>query len=170
MIEVIGAALLIFILRVLDITAATLRMMMVIRGRKLAAWIFGFIQALFFVLAIQAVLSDLSSVLNIVGYSTGFATGTVVGMKIEEVMALGHVNLRIISQGRGPEIAEHLRDQGYAVTELPARGKDGTVGLLNCAVLRKDVDQVEKLIIEKDEQAFVTAGDVRPIRRGFWKS
>jgi uncharacterized protein YebE (UPF0316 family) len=51
--------LLIFVLRVLDIAAATLRMLMVMRGRKLNAWVLGFIQAMLFVLAIQAVLSDL---------------------------------------------------------------------------------------------------------------
>jgi uncharacterized protein YebE (UPF0316 family) len=166
----LASALLIFVLRVLDITAATLRMMMVVRGQKLAAWILGFIQALFFVLAIQAVLSNLSSWLNILGYAAGFATGTVVGMKIEELMAIGHVNLRIISSSRGPEIAEYLREKGFAVTELPARGKDGMVSYLNCAVYRKDVDRVERLIEEKDGSAFITAGDVRPIRRGFWKS
>jgi uncharacterized protein YebE (UPF0316 family) len=161
--------LLIFVLRVLDIAAATLRMLMVMRGRKLNAWVLGFIQAMLFVLAIQAVLSDLGSWINIVAYAMGFATGTVVGMSIEERIAIGFKHLRIISSRRGPELAEFLRQQGYAVTEVSGRGKDGTVSLLNCTVQRKDMPQIEKLVKQKDEQAFITADDVIPVSRGFWK-
>ena len=165
----IFTVLLIFVLRVLDIAAATLRMLMVIRGRKLNAWILGFIQAMLFVLAIQAVLSDLGSWINIIAYATGFATGTVIGMLIEERIAIGFKHLRIISSRRGPELAEYLRQQGYAVTEVAGRGKDGTVSLLNCTVQRKDLHQIEMLVKEKDEQAFITADDVIPVSRGFWK-
>lgn len=161
--------LLIFVLRVLDITAATLRMLMVVRGRKLNAWLLGFAQAMLFVLAIQAVLSDLGSWINIVAYATGFATGTVAGMLIEERLAIGFKHLRIISSRRGPELAEYLRFQGYAVTEVSGRGKDGTVSLLNCTVQRKDVQRIETLVKQKDEHAFITADDVIPVSHGFWK-
>jgi uncharacterized protein YebE (UPF0316 family) len=37
-------------------------------------------------------------------------------------------------------------------------------------VVRKDVDYVETIVLEADPQAFVTAEDVRPVRRGFWRS
>lgn len=165
----IFTVLLIFVLRVLDIAAATLRMLMVVRGRKMNAWVLGFVQALLFVLAIQAVLSDLSSWLNIIAYAMGFATGTVVGMLIEERMAIGFKHLRIISSRRGTELAEYLRAKGYAVTEVAGRGKDGTVSLLNCTVQRKDMQLIETLVRQKDEQAFITADDVIPVARGFWK-
>ncbi len=165
----IFTVLLIFTLRVLDIAAATLRMLMVIRGRKLNAWVLGFIQAMLFLLAIQAVLSDLSSWVNIIAYAMGFATGTVFGMWIEERIAIGYKHLRIISSRRGPELAGFLRDQGFGVTEVLGRGKDGTVSLLNCTVHRKDVQKIEALVKQKDEQAFITADDVIPVSRGFWK-
>lgn len=161
-------SLLIFVLRVLDITAATLRMLMVIRGRKDAAWLLGFIQALFFVSAIGAVLSGLDNWLNIIGYATGYGTGTVAGMWLEEKLALGHVNLRIISPLKGPELAEFLRSQSFGVTELWGRGRDGAVSLLNCSIMRKDIQRVTKLIRERDEKAFVTADEVKPLWRGFW--
>jgi uncharacterized protein YebE (UPF0316 family) len=161
--------LLIFVLRVLDIAAATLRMLMVVRGRKLNAWLLGFVQAILFVLAIQAVLSDLGSWINIIAYAMGFATGTVVGMLIEERIAIGFKHVRIISSRRGSELVEYLRLQGYAVTEVSGRGKDGTVSLLNCTVQRKEMQKIEMLVKQKDEQAFITADDVIPVSRGFWK-
>jgi uncharacterized protein YebE (UPF0316 family) len=165
----LGAGL-IFLLRVMDMTLDTLRVLVVMRGRKPLAWVLGFFQALIFVLAISSVLKDLDNLLNIVGYAAGFATGNVVGMWIEERLAIGHMHLSIVSSRWGAAIAEKMRHEGYAVTEVPARGKDGTVTMLNCSVLRKNVQQVHALVNEIDPNAFTTAEDVRPVRRGFWRA
>jgi len=148
----------------------TLRMLMVVRGRKTLAWLFGFIQAFVFVLALRQVLTDLSNWLNLIGYAAGFATGNVVGMMIEERIALGHTHLRIISTGRGAEVAEHLRSAGFAATEIAGRGMNGTVTVINCSVLRKSVEEVRRLEEEVDPQAMITAEDIRPVRRGFWRA
>lgn len=170
MVVLLQSALLIFILRVVDVALATVRMLMVIRGRKAPAWIIGFAQAIVFVVALQAVLSDLDNWLNILGYAAGFATGNVAGMMIEERMALGHTHLRIISSARGAEVAEQLRGAGFAVTEIPGRGRDGTVTLLNVSVLRKRVLEVRHLVEDVDQDAMVTAEDIHPVRRGFWRA
>ncbi len=159
---------LIFILRVSDMTLDTLRVLFVMRGKKKIAWILGFFQSAIFVLAIGKVLTQLNNPLNILGYAAGFATGNVVGMIIEERIAIGHININIISPHRGSAIVTHLRQSGYAVTELSGRGKDGMVSLINCSVLRKQVDSVRQLVNEIDTEAFITAEDVRPLRHGFW--
>jgi uncharacterized protein YebE (UPF0316 family) len=164
------SALLIFILRVSDMTLDTLRVLFVMRGKKRIAWILGFFQSAIFVLAIGKVLTQLDNPLNIIGYAAGFATGNVVGMYIEERIAIGHVLINIISPRRGSAIVNHLRQNGYAVTELSGRGKDGMVSMINCSVLRKQVDTVRTLVNEIDPEAFITAEDVRPVRRGFWRA
>lgn len=163
-------ALLIFALRVGDMTLDTIRVLFVVRGKKLLVWILGFFQSLIFVVAISSVLSELDNILNVIGYATGFATGNLVGMLIEQRLAIGHVLVNIISSNRGAFIAEKLRTSGYAVTEIAGRGKNGTVFELHASVLRKDVSHVETIVLEADPQAFVTAEDVRPVRRGFWRS
>ena len=160
----------IFLLRVGDMSLDTLRVLMVMRGRKRIAWILGFFQSLIFILAISSVLSHLDNPLNLIGYAAGFATGNVVGMWIEERLAIGHIHLTIISPRRGSAIAEHMRSAGFAVTEVSARGKDGMVSLLNCSVLRKNVAQVHQLVNEIDAEAFITAEEVRSIRHGFWRA
>lgn len=164
------AAGIIFVLRVLDMSLDTLRVLVVMRGRRAAAWVLGFFQALIFVLAISSVLNDLNNPLNILGYAAGFATGNVIGMIIEERLAIGHTQLSIISSKFGAAIAEKMRQDGYAITEIPARGRDGMVTMLSCSVLRKNVDRVQKTINEVDASAFITAEDVRPVRRGFWRA
>ncbi len=169
-IDALLAASLIFILRVGDMSLDTLRVLVVMRGRKGIAWVLGFFQALIFVVAIGSVLSNLDNPLNVLGYAAGFATGNVLGMWIEERLAIGHVHVSIVSPRLGSAIAEKLRDEGYGITEIPARGKDGAVSLLSASVLRKHVEKIQHLVNEIDANAFVTAEDVRPVRRGYWRA
>ncbi len=165
----IQAALLIFALRLVDVTAMTLRILMVMRGRKIMAWVLGFFQALVFVVAIREVFADLGNWLNIVGYAAGFATGTVVGMRMEEWLAVGYGHLRIISARHGAALAKVLRESGYAVTEVAGRGRDGTVDMINCSIPRRQVSHVTEMVKQIDDSAFITVEDVRQVRGGFWR-
>ena len=164
----IQSALLVFLLRVVDISLYTLRIKTVARGRKLPAWLFGLTQSLVYLTALRVVLSDLGNWGKVIGYAAGFATGMVVGMWIEERLAIGYTHLRVISPRRGAELVERLRSRGYGVTEISAQGRDGTVSLINLSVLRKQAQQALKIVEEVDPQAFVTAEAVRSVRRGFW--
>ncbi len=162
--------LIIFFLRVSDMSLDTIRVLFVFRGRRGLAWILGFFQSLLFVIAITSVLANMDNFLNIIAYAAGFATGNVVGMTIENRLAVGHINMTIFSPMAGPRIADALRNAGFAATEVSGRGRNGMVSVLHVAVLRKRVDEVEKIVLDKDKDAFVTAQDVRPIRRGFWRA
>ncbi len=162
-------ALYIFCMRVVDVSLYVLRINMVSRGRKKQAWIFAFIQSLVFLLAIRAVFTDLNNWNKILAYAAGFATGNIAGMIVEGRIAIGHLHLRIISCGYGEEIATVLRDHGFAVTEVPASGLEGSVAYLNCNVLRRDFDSIVTTVENIDEEAFITAQDVRPVWRGFWR-
>jgi len=115
----------------------------VVRGRKLLAWILGFFQSAVFIIAISSVLTNDQNVLTIIGYAGGFATGNVVGMWIEERLAIGHIHLTIVSPARGAAITDMLRAQGYAVTEISGRGLNGMVTLLHVDVMRRQLDSVE---------------------------
>ena len=163
------AASLIFLLRVSDMTLDTLRVLFVMRGRKQIAWVLGFFQSLLYVAAIGSVLQNLDP-LSLVAYAGGFATGNVLGMVIEERIAIGHTLLTIISSRRGPAIASRLRKDGFAVTEIPGRGKDGMVTYLNCNVLRKEVEEVRETVNAVDQDAFITAESIHPVRRGFFRA
>jgi len=163
-------ALVIFGFRVLNIALDTLRVLFTLRGKKTLSWIFGFIVSLIYVLLLTSILSNLNSPLFILAYAAGFATGGVVGMWIEERLAIGFTNIQIVSPRLGVVMAQKLRESGFAVTEIPARGKDGMVSMLSLSVRRKQVVDVEKIINEYDEGAFVTLEDVRPVRRGFFRA
>ena len=160
----------IFMLRIGDMSLDTIRLLFVVRGKKKLAWILGFFQALIFVVAISTVLSNLNNPLNIIGYAAGFATGNVIGIIIEQRLAIGHIHLTVMSPLRGSIVGEMLRKNGFGVSELSARGRDGMVAVLHCNVHRKDIAAAEKIILEADPDAVITAEDVRPLRSGFYRA
>jgi uncharacterized protein YebE (UPF0316 family) len=163
-------AIVIFILRIINISLDTLRVLFMMRGKKPLVWILGFIEALIFVLVITSVLNHIDNPLNVIGYAAGFATGSILGVFIEERLAVGFSEVHIVSPRRGKAIADHLREEGYAVTEIPARGKDGMVSMLSSSVRRRQLSKVEEAVREIDEEAFVTVEDIRPVSRGFWRA
>ena len=163
-------ALLIFVMRVADMSLDTIRLLYVVRGRKRLAWVLGFFQSLIFIVAIANVLTGKVGWMSILAYALGFATGNVVGMWIEERLAVGYIRLTVVSTRLGAALADSLRKHGFAVTDIPARGKDGTVSVLTISVRRREFDHVETVILETDPEAFVTAEDVRAVRRGFWRA
>ena len=164
------SALLIFFLRVCDMSLDTVRVLFVMRGRKGIAWVIGFIQSAVFLIAFAAALKNINNPLNFLGYAAGFATGNVVGIWIEGKLAIGYTYLRIISPSFGSKIAEELRAQGYAVTEISGRGKDGMVNILNCSILRRQAHHAIQLVQSIDEEAFITSQDTSAIQRGFWRA
>lgn len=168
MLEAILPAITIFALRVVDITLYTMRLMMVTRGRKKLAWLFAFFQSMVYVTALRAIINDMGNWMKILGYATGFATGLVVGMALEGRLGIGNVHLNIVSPRRGQKLAGELRAAGFGVTELPGKGKDGTVDILLCDVRRRQLPAVRKIIQEIDPNAFITAEMIRMVLGGFW--
>lgn len=161
-------ALLIFVLRVVNIAMDTVRMLTVMRGMKLVSFVLGILVSLTYILALGSVLSNLNNIALISAYAVGFATGGWVGMLIEERLALGFVHISVVSTGKGGNIANALRKKGHAVTEVEAKGKDGVVDLLEISVRRKHMNQVREIICKKDNKAFITTRDIQPLHRGFW--
>lgn len=168
--EAVLGGILIFFLRVCDMSMDTLRVLFVVRGKKLPVWFLGVAQSALYIIAISRVLKGDNNPITILGYATGFATGNIIGMQIEERLAIGFKKISIISRDNGTEIALALREAGYGVTELCGKGKDGEVCMLQVNVKRKHVKDVEKIANGIDKKAFITADDFYPLNRsGFWR-
>lgn len=159
-------ALVIFCLRIVDVSCDTMRVIFAIRGKRSIAAALGFIQALVWIVAVGAAVKHLDSILHILGYAGGYAMGTYVGITIEQKIAYGVATVRVVSQRAGVEIAEALRAAGYGVTEFPGFGRDGAVEILNSVVLRRHIADVLKIVTDHDRNAFVTVEEPKVLRGG----
>lgn len=168
-------ALLIFSLRIVDVSMAMLRMILAVRGRRGTAAFIGFFEVLIWLVAVGQALNHLNSVYHVVGYAAGFAVGNYVGVWLEGRFAIGVNVVRAVcsasipgSAGKGGRAAaKALRRDGFAVTELQGRGRERDVEILNVVVPRRRVPTVLKVIGEYDPDAFVSVEEVRSIRGGY---
>lgn len=162
----LGNAALIFGLRVIDVSMGTVRTIMIMRGMRRWAALLGFVEVSIWVVAVSRVIGHLDTLWNVVGYSGGFAAGTLLGMWIEDRLALGYMNVHIISRNKGGEIADKIRQAGHGATLLCAEGQSGDVHLISVVAPRKEVPNVLRLVNEVDATSFVTIDEARQVVRG----
>jgi uncharacterized protein YebE (UPF0316 family) len=159
-------ALMIFLLRIVDVSCDTMRVLFAVRGKRVVAAGLGFVQALVWIFAVGTAIKYLGSWLHIIGYAAGYATGTFVGITIERTVAYGLATVRIVTQHSGVEIAEALRERGYGVTEFGGFGREGAVEIVHSVVQRAHLDEVVEIVERLDRGAFVTVEEQEVLRGG----
>jgi uncharacterized protein YebE (UPF0316 family) len=159
-------ALLIFFLRIIDVSCDTMRVIFAIRGKRVIAAALGFVHALVWIFAVANAVKHLNSVLHVLGYAGGYAMGTYIGVSLERAIAYGVATVRIVTKRAGLGIAAALREQGYGVTESHGVGRDGAVDVLNSVVQRRHLDDVLAVVTAMDDEAFVTVDEPRVLLGG----
>ncbi len=149
-------ALLVFSLRVTDVSIGTLRVLYAVRGHRLVAAVLGLLESGIFILAISRVFQDASDPLKMIGYASGFAVGTLLGMTLEKWIGSGFILARVISREKAAEIRQGLRDAHFGVTTVRGEGREGPVAILFIVAARKRTKQLVDIVSRQDAQAFVT--------------
>ena len=162
------SGLFIFLARVADMSMATFRILMLMRGRSVIASLIGFMESLLYILALGQVLKHLDSPINMVIFSAGFSVGNFFGSRIEESIALGYVNAQIISVSCHDTLQETLREAGFGVTTVEGHGKDGVHHILHIMLKRRDLHKMMQMVGARDQKAFVSIFDTRQIFGGFF--
>lgn len=167
--EPLLGALLIFCLRLIDVSMGTVRILMAVRGRRLLAGVIGFFEVTIFLVAISQVVTNIGNWWNVLGYAAGFAVGTMVGMTIDRKLAIGLAEVDIVSMGKGTEIAEALRAEGYGATEFLGAGQANIVDMVRTVVRRREVPSVTSTASALDDSAFITVTEMQDAYRGRWR-
>ncbi len=159
--------LLIFIVRVVSITLATIRFLIMGRANKALVTGIAFIEALTFALTFGVVANNLSNIWFLMSYCAGFAAGTLVGTILEERMAQGFESVNVISMSKSLLIVQAIREAGFGATRTSGEGTSGTVGVIYVVARRRDVPRIAEIVNSIDPKAFITIGAARSVTRGF---
>jgi uncharacterized protein YebE (UPF0316 family) len=161
----------IFFARVTDVTLSTIRMLMVVQGRKVQAAIIGFFEVSIYVTALGKVVNSLDNIWNLLAYALGFACGNYIGITIENRIALGNLAAQVVLKAdNNDELVKKLRESGFGVTVLEGHGREGTREILNLAINRKDLDKLKSIVYDYDKDAFITTSSVNPISGGYFST
>jgi uncharacterized protein YebE (UPF0316 family) len=159
----------IFFFRITDVSLGTIRTISIVHGRTVTAFALGFVEVTLWLVVISSVVTTITQrPMLILFYSLGFATGNVVGIKLERFMAAGNMVVRIISAKRGIEMAAAMREHGFAVTTFCGEGLSGPVTELYIVCRRRQLQHVISLVRQLDPNAFYIterAGSVSKIFR-----
>ncbi|MFH1101062.1 MAG: DUF2179 domain-containing protein [Methanobacteriota archaeon] len=155
--------LLIFSARLIDVSLGTLRIIFLSRGLKYLAPIIGFIEVNIWLLAIGQIMINLNNIVCSIAYAGGFATGTFIGMLIEEKLSIGTVILRVITKHDNTKLVGCLRENGYGVTTVDAEGVKGPVKIIFAVIRREDLKTVVQQVKQIHPHAFYSVEDVRSV-------
>lgn len=157
--------LLIFFLRICDMSLDTLRIIFMTKGLRRLAPIIGFFEILIWIVAITRIMKHLDNWACYVAYAGGFAMGNYIGMVVDEKLAIGHELIRVITQLDASKLAGALRSAGYGVTIIEGSGMQGDVGLVFVVVSRKSQKRALEIIQEHNPNAFITIQSINYVSR-----
>src|SRR5512133_1759696 len=159
---------LIFLARICDVSIGTMRIIFVTKGKRSIAPVLGFFEVLIWITAISKIMQNLDHYVNYVAYAAGFATGNLVGMIIEEKLAVGIQMVRVFAHERGSELVHTLNSNGYGATVVEAFGARKQVHLIYTIVQRNELSSVLELINRFNPKAFYTIEDIRSVNEGIF--
>ena len=156
-------SLLIFALRMVDVSIASVRIVTLMRGRIGIAAILGFFESAAWVAAAALVFGNLDNPVRVVAFAAGFGFGTLLGGVIERWLAMGTSLIRVVTTAEPetqPRVAMALREAGFKVTVLNAEGRDGDVRVTLMVLPRRSVKTALGIIAEVNSEAFTTVEDI----------
>jgi uncharacterized protein YebE (UPF0316 family) len=151
----------IFFARICDVSIGTMRIIFVSKGKKNIAPLLGFFEVLIWIIVISKIMQNLNNYINYIAYAAGFATGNLVGMIIEEKLAVGVQMIRVFTYQRGSELLQVLNQNGYGATSVEAANwRNSTRAIDNpycSSILRcTKEDVIEQMISLSSEERYTT--------------
>ncbi|CAN5874858.1 DUF2179 domain-containing protein [soil metagenome] len=158
---------LIFLARVADVTVATVKLMFVVNNARKKAAFLVFFEALITIMALSRIMQDASNILAFVMYAAGFATGTFVGMWIEEKMAYGSMLVRILCKDMPPELLHYLVQNKYRYSLVEANDQEGNTQVLFTVCKRSRLKVFLPALEQIAPQALYTIEGVKQVSQEF---
>jgi len=157
----------IFLAEVLHLTLGTIRVVFVSRGLKIPSAAVGFLEILVFLFALGQIMQNLTNVANYIAFASGFAVGSIVGLWIEEKIAVGLLSVTIITEEDAQDLIQFLRSHHFGVTSVAATGMRGNVRMIVVLIKRKHLPKLRQIAEAHHPNAFMSVQDVRMVNKDF---
>lgn len=159
----------IFFGKIIEVTIATVRMVLINRGEKLLGSFIAFFEILLWIFITGTVLIGFTEdFVKIVVFALAFAVGNYLGSWLESKVAVGLSSIQVIVPDKClDKLLSILRENNFGVTVLNGEGKDGKRNILFIHLKRKRINSCIRLIQENIDKCVITVNDVKSIYGGF---
>jgi uncharacterized protein YebE (UPF0316 family) len=158
----------ILLINIVYVSFFTIRMILTLKGQRYLAATLSMFEVVIYVIGLGLVLDNLNEIHNLIAYAVGYGLGVLVGMKIEEKLALGYIKVNVIIKDVSTNIPKILRDKGYGVTSWNAHGLEGERLMMEILTSRKSEVDLYNTVKEIDPKAFIISHEPKAFYGGFW--
>ena len=160
----------IFLARIVDVTIGTVRTVLTVKGKVYFPTLLAFFEVfIWFIIAREALNTEINSLVIPIFYSMGYATGTLLGTIISNIFLKGFIGLQvIIKRDINDKVINTLRRNGFGVSscELKSFNDKYPKDMLFIQIKNNDLKSVTRIIRKYDKDAFVSISETKYIQNG----
>ena len=145
--------LIIFILKIIENSLATLRLILVSNGKKWLGAFLLFTTSIIWIVSSHIAIIDINISMVLI-FSVGSLLGSYIGSILEEKMAIGNNMLICITQ---KQMSEILRQNGYIITKVEGYGKDSKKEVLFVILKTNQNKDLISLIRSLDQEVIIVS-------------
>ena len=165
----------IFLCRIVDVSMATFRTVITVKGKNKIASIIAFFEALLWFLVIREALSFETSTIQetlfiALAYASGFACGTFIGGALSKRIS-GNIEVQVVTSSKNNDMIKKIQEAGFAITVTSSEATQfsGEKYLLFAAIKNTKLDEFKNLIYSLDKNAFIMVYEAKYLYNGFVK-
>ncbi|MBS3990855.1 MAG: DUF2179 domain-containing protein [Erysipelothrix sp.] len=159
--------LLILILQLCYVPMLALRTICMVKKLTMLTAFFGFLEAIIYVFGLALVLSGDQTTLAMVVYALGFSLGLIVGIAIENRIAIGFRAVQVNIKSENDQLINYMRSQGFGVTVFKGDGKEGARYMLDILAKRSREKELFDIIESYEPTAFIISYEPTRFKGGF---
>ena len=158
----------IFLAEVCVVTIGTLRIIFISRGCKYLTPFLGFFEVVIWLFSMVQIMSRLEDWTLSLAFALGFTLGNYLGILLEKALALGMLNVHVITQRDSTPLLHGLRGANFGATCVKGQGATGPVDIIMTVIRRKQLFQVLAIIRSFDPHAFYAIDDLQMTSAGIF--
>lgn len=174
--ELLLLCLKVFFCRIIDVSMASYRTVIMVKGKSKLASIIALIEGLIWFLVVREALnftssSFLETLYIALAYAGGFSVGTFTGSWIASKFTGGLVQAQVVMTSKNDEAVKKIQEAGFALTIVTSNATafSGEKYMLFSEIKQSQITEFKELINSLDEKAFVMINETKYVFNGFIK-
>ncbi len=163
----------IFLARIVDVSLGTIRTVLVVKGKKLTPAIVAFFEVLiWFVVAREALNTDIDSLLIPIFYAAGYACGTYLGGYVSNTFVDGLIGVQVVTKDKtSKKMIREIRNDGFGVSVIDLKDAEDNEkkDMLLIQLNKSRLKQLTKIIRRIDPDSFVIINETKYVQNGLIK-
>jgi len=160
----------IFFARLLDVSLATFRTMVMVKGQKIFPAILGFFEVLVWLMVVEETLkTEVDSIWVPISYAAGYAIGSLLGTYFSNRFIKCVCAVQVITNKGNTKLLNAIKKAGYGISIIDLKKDKDTEKkeMYFIEINNSSLKKLKEIIKKYDKNAFVTVSDTKFVINGY---